>query len=105
MPLTTPTLHHRVSISGLSCLPLHLLKTNVINYIMFSPTTLSRMHDGLGIGLLISYVIIYLAIVHSTVIRREMVVARPGGFIEIVVARSGGLRGVCFPPIKSVIFG
>ena len=41
--------------------------------------------------------IYYLAIVHSIVIRREMVVARSGGFSEIVVERSGGFRGVFRP--------
>ena len=96
MPSTTPTLHHRGSISGLSCLPLHLLKLNVINNFHFFPTTLSWMHDGL---------VIHLAIVHSIVIRRKMVVARSSGFSGIVVAWSGGFRGVCFSPIKLVIFG
>ena len=31
--------------------------------------------------------------------------AQSGGFSEIIVVRSGGFGGVCFSPIKSVIFG
>ena len=70
MPLTTPALHHRhrgSSISGQTCLPERHQQRS------FFSTTLSWT-------------------TMDCVIRREIVVARSGGFSEIVVARSGGFR-------------
>ena len=70
MPLTTPVLHHRHrgSISGQNCLPERHQQRS------FFSTTLSWWTTM------------------DCVIRRDIVVARSGGFSEIVVARSGGFR-------------
>ena len=61
--------------SGQNCLPIHCLNTNVINNIhFFQQRSLERTM--------------------KCVIRREIVVARSGGFSEIVVARSGGFSDI-----------
>ena len=87
-----PPLHYTINsgIESLGCLPLHRLKTNVINNVRFvRQCSLERMMDCV-------YCIaihIWRSFVHF-VIRREMVVARSGGFSEIVVARSGGISEI-----------
>ena len=58
-----------------NCLPVHHLKTNIINNLhFFQQRSLERTMDW--------------------VIRREIVVVRSGGFSEIVVARSGGFSDI-----------
>ena len=81
-----PPLHY--TIEGLSCLPLHRLKTNVITtFILFDNALLNARWI---VWILISNGICRSFIPLNCVIRREMVVAQSGGFSEIVVARSGG---------------
>ena len=88
-----PPLHYTINygIESLGCLPLHRLKTNVINNVRFvRQRSLERMMDC------VYWIAIHIwrSFVHF-VIRREMVVARSGGFSEIVVARSGGISEIC----------
>ena len=89
-----PPLHY--TIEGLSCLPRHRLKTNVITTFIFFDNAL--LNAQWTVWILISTDIICRPFI-PFVIRREIVVAQSGGF------RGDWRIRICFSPIKSVLFG